>query len=63
MYTFLFVSPNGSIPLFEFAVCPDDETACRNAARLLDERPERRAVEVWTQDQQVCIVERDCAFA
>jgi len=59
MYTFLFVSPNGSIPSFEFAACPDAETARRNALGLLARYPERRAVEVWDDHRRVCVMDRE----
>jgi hypothetical protein len=61
MYTFMFVSPIGSIPVFDFATCPDDETACRTAEQLLGRHPERRAVEVWNERERVCVVERNAA--
>ena len=63
MYTFLFVSPNGSIPVFEFAACPDAEAARRDALRMLEQRPERRAVEVWNDDERLCVIHRDAEAA
>ena len=59
MYTFLFLSPSGSIPAFEFAACPDDETARQTARQLLRQQPERRAIEVWNERERVCLVERE----
>ena len=59
MYTFLFVSPTGSIPSFDFAPCADDETALQTARRLLRQQPERRAIEVWNERERVCVVERE----
>ncbi|HEX8569301.1 MAG TPA: hypothetical protein VF699_05180 [Caulobacteraceae bacterium] len=61
MYTFLFISPNGSIPVFEFAACADAEAAREDALRRLARSPERRAVEVWSDDERLCVVERDSA--
>jgi hypothetical protein len=58
MYTFLLVSPTGSIPSFEFAVCPDEESARHAALRLLEQQPERRAVEVWNERERIGLVER-----
>jgi hypothetical protein len=58
MYTFLLVSPTGSIPNFEFAFCPDEESARRTAERLLDQQPERLAVEVWNERERVGLVQR-----
>jgi len=58
MYTFLFVSPTGSIPTFEVEPCPDDAAARRRAERLLEQERERRAVEVWNERERVCVVER-----
>jgi hypothetical protein len=59
MYTFLLINPDGSIPVFEFAACPDGETACREAATILRRNPERRAVEVWNDTDRLCVVERE----
>jgi hypothetical protein len=59
MYTFLFVNPNGAIPGFEFAACPDAEAARRNALGLLARHPERDAVEVWDERERLCVVRRD----
>ena len=58
MYTFLFVSPSGSIPAFDFAACADDESARQIARRLLRQQPERRAVEIWNDRERVGVVER-----
>ena len=58
MYTFLLVSPTGSIPAFEFAACPDLESARLTAERLLEQQPERRSVEVWNERERVGVVER-----
>lgn len=63
MYTFLFVSPSGAIPGFEFAACPDREAARRNAEHLLARWPERQAVEVWNETERLCVVERSGAPA
>ena len=58
MYTFLFVSPNGSIPVFEFSACPDAEAARLDALRMLEQRPERQAVEIWSETERVAVVRR-----
>ncbi len=58
MYTLMLVSPTGSIPTFEFAACPDEASARRQAERLLELQPERRAVEVWNDRERVGLVER-----
>lgn len=57
-YTFLLVNPNGSIPAFEFAACPDGETARRQGLAILSRSPERRAVEVWDDTSRLCVLER-----
>ena len=59
MYTFLLVSPTGSIPAFDFAQCADDDAARHAARRLLRQQPERRAVEIWNDNERVDVVERD----
>ena len=59
MYTFLLINPNGSIPVFEFAACPDGEAARRAAAEILRRSPDRRAVEVWDETDRVCVIERE----
>lgn len=59
MYTFLLVNPDGSIPVFEFAFCPDGDTARREARRILGRSPERRAVEVWNDTDRLWVVERE----
>ena len=59
MYTFLFVSPTGSIPSFDFAQCADDDAARLAARRLLRQQPERRAVEIWNERERVAVVERE----
>ena len=61
LYTFLYVSPNGTIPNVEFAACADDAAACREAGRRLQQRGERAAVEVWSEQDRVCVVRRDDA--
>ena len=58
MFTFLHVSPNGSIPVFEFAACPDGEAARQEARALLARNPERRSVEVWDEHERLCVFER-----
>jgi hypothetical protein len=63
MYTFLFVSPNGSIPVFEFAACADDEAARQEAERLLDRQHERRTVEVWNERERIWVVRRKAGDA
>ena len=59
MYTFLFVSPTGSIPAFDFAQCADDDAARQAARWLLRQQPERRAVEIWNERERVGVVERE----
>ena len=63
MYTFLFVSPTGSIPAFDFATCPDDAAARRVARELLKRQPERQAVEVWNERERVFVLQRGEARA
>ena len=62
-YTFLLVSPNGAIPTFEVAPCPDHDAARRQALTILSRSPERQAVEVWDERQRLYVVERETLTA
>ena len=55
-YTFLLVSHSGSTPVFEVAPCPDRDAARREALGVLSRNPERPAVEVWDENERVCVV-------
>ncbi len=59
MYTFMFVSPNGSIPTFDFSDSANTATACNEALRLLQQRSERTVVEVWNEGDRVAVIRRD----
>lgn len=59
MYTLIFVSPNGSIPAFDFSDTVDTATACDEALRLLQQRSERTIVEVWDERDCVAVIRRD----
>jgi len=58
MFTFLLVSPDGSIPVFVFSSSQDADSARREALALLNMSPERSSIEVWDERERRCVVRR-----
>ena len=56
VYTYLFLDPRNVVQGFEFDECVSDAEARLRAAAMLRARPERRAVEIWTETSRIAVL-------
>ena len=56
IYTYLFLDPRNVVQGFEFDECASDTEAQARARDMLRARPERRAVEVWSENSRVAVL-------
>jgi len=54
VYTYFFLNADGSVPGFDFEDFRRDDEAVERALEMLLSRPERHAVEVWSEDRLIC---------
>ncbi len=58
-YTFYFADRLSPVQSFDILECEDDDEAKRRAAEFLGREPERLAVEVWSEAEQVFAFDRE----